>query len=316
LITGKTTLDIEGVRVREMEAPILGGIEAGGTKFVCAVGNAPQNILAEIRFPTTTVEATLGRAIDFFRKQQTLHSKLLAIGIAAFGPLDPNPMSPSFGHITSTPKPGWQNADILGPIRQAFPVAIGFDTDVNGAALGEHRWGAAQGLDTFLYITVGTGIGGGGMLGGTLMHGMLHPEMGHVRLPHDWQADPFAGVCPYHGDCLEGLATGPAIAARWGQPAENLPPDHPAWKLEASYLALAIANLVCTLSPQRIILGGGVMKQSILFPAIRSKVQELLNGYVHTSQILEQIQEYIVPPRLGSRAGVLGAIALAERSLI
>jgi fructokinase len=298
-----------------MKGPIFGGIEAGGTKFVCAVGSGPDRILAEIRFPTTSVEATLGKTIEFFREQEKLHGKISAVGIAAFGPIDLDPGSPTFGYITSTPKPGWRQADILGPIGKALSLPLGFDTDVNGAALGEHRWGAAQGLDTFVYLTIGTGIGGGGMLGGKLMHGMLHPEMGHVRLPHDLQTDPFPGVCPYHGDCFEGLATGPAMAARWGQPAETLPPQHPAWELEAGYLAVAVANLVCTLSPQRIILGGGVMKQAFLFPLIRSKVQSLLNDYVYTPQVLEKIDEYIVPPRLGSRAGVLGAIALAESAI-
>ena len=297
-----------------MKSPIFGGIEAGGTKFVCAVGSGPDQVLAEIRFPTTSVEATLGKTTEFFKEQEKLQGELKALGIAAFGPIDLDPGSPTFGYITSTPKAGWRQADMLGPIRKAFQLPVGFDTDVNGAALGEHRWGAAQGLDTFVYLTIGTGIGGGGMVGGKLMHGMLHPEMGHVRLPHDLQEDPFPGVCPYHGDCFEGLATGPAIAARWGQPAETLPPEHPAWELEAGYLALAVANLVCTLSPQRIILGGGVMKQELLFPLIRSKVQNLLNGYVFTHQILEKIDEYIVPPRLGSRAGVLGAIALAENA--
>ena len=321
-----------------MKEPIYGGIEAGGTKFMCAIGNAPQNILAEAHFPTTTVADTLGQAIEFLRKQPggfpshllgtgvppVRHpagltpvgqpTELAAIGIAAFGPLDLNPQSPFYGYITNTPKPGWQNVDILGAIRQAFPLPVGFDTDVNGAALGEHRWGAAQGLDTFLYLTIGTGIGGGGMIGGKLMHGLLHPEMGHIRVPHDLKRDPFPGVCPYHGDCLEGLASGPAIAQRWGRPAENLPVDHPAWVLEADYLALALTNLICTLSPQRIILGGGVMKQSTLLPAIRRRVQALLNGYIQSVQMLENIHEYIVPPQLGDRAGVLGALALAERA--
>lgn len=297
-----------------MKEPIYGGIEAGGAKFVCALGSGPQNILAEMRFPTADVDATLNQVIDFFHKEHKFHGKISAIGIAAFGPLDLNPTSAWYGYITSTPKPGWQNANILGRIRQAFSVPVGFDTDVNAAALGEHRWGAAQGLDTFVYLTIGTGIGGGGLQDGSLMHGMLHPEMGHMRLPHDQERDPFAGICPYHGDCLEGLASGPAIAQRWGAPAESLPSDHPAWELEAHYLALAIANLVCVLSPQRIILGGGVMNRANLYPAIRGGVQKLLNDYVHTPQILEAIQDYIVAPRLGSRAGVLGALCLAERS--
>ena len=293
---------------------ILGGIEAGGTKFVCAVGTGPDDVRSEIRFPTTTPEETIGRAIAFF-EDQARHVELAAIGIASFGPVDPNPASPTFGYITTTPKPGWANADLAGAIGRALGLPVGFDTDVNGAALGEYRWGAAQGLDTFLYFTIGTGIGGGGMVGGKLMHGLLHPEMGHMRLPHDWQADPFKGACPFHGDCFEGLAAGPAMNARWGQPAETLPADHPAWKLEAHYIALAMSNFIVTISPQRIILGGGVMSGPHMFPALRSEVLELLNGYVQSPAILQHIDEYIVPPGLGNRSGVLGAFALAEAAL-
>ena len=288
---------------------IYGGIEAGGTKFVCAVGTGPDDLQAETQFPTTRPDETIGRAVDFFKAQPI---ELAAIGIAAFGPVDLDPASPTYGHITTTPKPGWTQANLAGRISRALGVPVGFDTDVNGAALGEHRWGAAQGLDTFLYLTIGTGIGGGGMLGGNLMHGLIHPEMGHMRLPHDWDADPFPGICPYHGDCLEGMAAGPAIQARWGQPAQTLPDDHPAWPLQAHYLALALANLICTLSPQRIILGGGVMNVPLLFPLVRREVQDLLNGYVQAPEILDQIDCYIVPPGLASRAGVLGALALAE----
>jgi len=195
-------------------------------------------------------------------------------------------------------------------------LPVGFDTDVNGAALGEYRWGAGEGLDTFLYLTIGTGIGGGGMVGGKLMHGLVHPEMGHMRLPRDRESDPFEGICPFHGDCLEGLASGPALQSRWGQPAETLPPAHPAWTLEAHYLALALVNLICALSPRRIILGGGVMKERQLFPLIGRQVQELLNGYVRAPDILEEIDRYIVAPILGGRAGVRGAIALAEREVM
>jgi fructokinase len=224
------------------------------------------------------------------------------------------PASRTFGYITTTPKPGWANVDIVGPIRQAFDIPVGFDTDVNGAALGEHRWGVAQGLDTSVYLTVGTGIGGGGMINGKLMHGLVHPEMGHMPIPHDLHQDPFAGSCPFHGDCLEGLASGPALEARWGQRAETMPPEHPAWELEAKYLALAVVSLICTLSPQRIILGGGVMQQAHLFPLIRHQVQQLLNNYVNAPAILEHVDEYIVPPGLGHRAGVKGAIALAQQA--
>ena len=292
---------------------MYGGIEAGGTKFVCAVGSGPEDLRGETRFPTTTPEETLNQAIAFFRQQQaTLDEPLTAIGVAAFGPLDPDPDSPTFGFITPTPKPGWANTDFAGVIRRALRLPVGFDTDVNGAALAEQRWGAAQGLDTFVYLTIGTGIGGGGMAAGRLLHGLLHPEMGHLRVPHDRQADPFPGSCPFHGDCLEGLASGPALEQRWGRQAETLPPDHPAWALEARYLALGLVNIILTLAPQRIILGGGVMQQPLLFPLVRREVQKLLNGYIHAPEILERIDNYIVPPALGNRAGVLGAIALAQ----
>jgi fructokinase len=294
-------------------AMMYGGIEAGGTKFVCAVGSGPNDIRADTQFPTTTPDETIGRTIEFFRSHR---AELVALGIASFGPVDLNRASPTFGYITTTPKPGWANTDLAGALRREFGLPVGFDTDVNGAALGEYRWGAGQGLDTFLYLTIGTGIGGGGMVGGKLVHGLVHPEMGHMRLPRDRESDPFDGTCPFHGDCLEGLASGPALQSRWGQPAETLPSDHPAWPLEAHYLALALVNLICTLSPRRIILGGGVMKERQLFPLIRRQVQELLNGYVRAPDILEEIDRYIVAPILGGRAGVLGAIALAEREVM
>ena len=287
-----------------------GGIEAGGTKINCAIGNGPNNIVAEARIPTTTPTETVAAVITFFRAHQAQYP-LQAIGIASFGPVDLNPHSPTYGYITSTPKQGWANVDLVGAIKQAFNLPIGFDTDVNGAALGEYRWGAAQGLSSFIYLTVGTGIGGGGMFNGQLMHGLVHPEMGHIPIPHDRQRDPFAGVCPYHVDCLEGLATGPAMEKRWGTRAENLPLDHPAWDLEAHYLALAMHTFVCMLSPQRIILGGGVGSHPNILPRVRKQTQAALNGYIHAAEITEHIDAFIVAPGLGDRAGVLGAIALA-----
>lgn len=294
--------------------PLWGGIEAGGTKFVCAVGTGPDDLCGEVRFPSTTPEETIGRAIRFFQRQQK--EPLTAVGIASFGPLDPNPDSPTFGYITTTPKPGWAHTDFGGTIRRALGVPVGFDTDVNAAALGEHRWGAAQGLDTFIYLTIGTGIGGGGMVNGKLIHGLMHPEMGHIRIPHDRGVDPYSGSCPYHGDCLEGLAAGPALEERWGQRGETLPADHPAWLLEADYLAFGLVNVICILSPQRIILGGGVMQQHQIFPLVRRRVQELLNDYLPVPAILDRIDDYIVPPGLGDRAGVLGAIALAQHAAV
>ncbi len=290
---------------------VYGGIEAGGTKWVCAVGRGPDDLRDTTRFPTTTPAETLARAIGFFQNYQR-GGPLAAIGVGSFGPIDLDRRSPTYGFITSTPKPGWSNTDVVGALRQILGVPIGFDTDVNAAVLGEHRWGAARDCATAIYLTIGTGIGGGALAGGQLLHGLVHPEMGHMRLPHDQQRDPFPGACPFHGDCFEGLASGPALAARWGRPAETLPPEHPAWPLQAHYLALALVNLICTFSPQRIVLGGGVMEQPALFPLVRAEVQALLNGYVRAPAILDTIDSYIVPPGLGGRAGILGALALAQ----
>jgi fructokinase len=286
---------------------MFGGIEAGGTKFVCAVGSSPEHLVMQ-HFPTTTPAETIARAAEFFAG----HKELRSIGIASFGPLDLNPASKTFGHITSTPKTAWRNFDFAGEVARTTKLPVAIDTDVNGAALAEARWGAARGLDTFVYITVGTGIGGGGLVNGKVMHGLLHPEMGHLRVPHDREDDAYAGCCPFHGDCLEGLASGPALYARWGRAPETLPSEHPAWDLQAHYLALGIQNIICTLSPQRVILGGGVMQRAELFIAIRKKVQVLLNGYVTSAALLDGIDAYIVPPALGDRTGVLGALALAR----
>lgn len=293
---------------------LYAGIEAGGTKFVCALGSGPDDIREQITFPTTHPKETIQQVVNFLQAGIQRSGAISGIGIASFGPLDPQPGSPTYGFISSTPKPGWSNFDLVGAVKRNFDLPISFDTDVNGAALGEWRWGAAAGLDTFVYLTIGTGIGGGGLVNGELMHGLVHPEMGHIRIPHDRADDPFPGNCPFHGDCFEGLANGPAMENRWGQRAETLPPDHPAWVLEAQYIALGLVNFICTLSPQRIILGGGVMQQPQLFPLIHTRVQALLNGYVQADQILEHIDQYIVAPGLGARAGVLGAIALAYRA--
>ena len=298
-----------------MRNGLFGAIEGGGTKFVCAVGKADGKILAETRFPTTTPDETLDRAVSFFQEQSADLGKLSGLGVACFGPLDPNPTSPNYGHILPTPKPGWTGTDVVGRLQAAFGIPIGFDTDVNGAALGEARWGAAQGLSTFLYFTIGTGIGGGAMVEGRLLHGLIHPEMGHVLLPHDIAQDPFPGVCPFHKDCFEGLASGPALEKRWGQRAETLPDDHPAWELEAHYIALAMEGFICAFSPQRIILGGGVPQQPQLIPLVRSKTLALLANYIQAEEILENMDRYIVRPGLGSRAGIAGALALAQQAL-
>ncbi len=293
---------------------LWGGLEAGGTKFVCAVGTGPDQILAEARFPTTTPQETLARTIGFFREQVAQLGQLAAIGVGSFGPVDPDPASPHYGHVTTTPKPGWKNTDVVGPLRAAFGVPVGFDTDVNGAMLGEARWGAARGLANAVYFTIGTGIGGGAILNGKLAHGLVHPEMGHMLLRRDPARDPYGGHCPYHGDCWEGLACGPALEARYGVKAETFGDDHPAWDLEAHYVGQALANVICVLSPERIILGGGVMGQMHLFPRIYREVQAMLNGYVQHAAILDAIDAYIVPPGLGTRSGILGAFALAEQA--
>ena len=276
---------------------------------MCGVGTGPDD-LQLTTVPTTSPQATIDQIIAFFRDQAG--RELSAVGIGAFGPVDLHPESPTFGFITSTPKVGWQQYDLAWTLYRALQVPIGFDTDVNAAAAGEARWGAGRGLPNFLYLTVGTGIGGGALVNGEVIHGLLHPEMGHIRIPHDLGADPFPGSCPYHKDCLEGLASGPAMQARWGKRAQELPADHPAWALEAHYLALGLATWVCTVSPERILLGGGVMQQAGLFPMIRQELLRLLNGYIDAKPLLNEIDSYVAPPELGSRAGVLGAMVLAE----
>ncbi|HOD44194.1 MAG TPA: ROK family protein [Anaerolineaceae bacterium] len=296
-----------------MTKPVLyGGIEGGGTKFVCAVGTGPEDIQAEIRFPTTTPAETMERTIDFFRQ----YPEISAIGLACFGPLDPNPLSPTFGQILPTPKPGWTGANLVGMLKQAFHLPVGFDTDVNGAALGEYHWGNGRGLDVFMYLTVGTGIGGGVFVNGSLLHGMIHPEAGHLPMPHDLVRDPFPGICPFHQDCFEGLATGVAMEKRWGQPAATLPPDHPAWDLEAHYIAHAMTSYIYILSPQRIILGGGVGQRDDILKLVQEKTRAYLNGYVQSPAVLEHMDAYIVHPGLGNRSGVVGALALAQQALI
>jgi fructokinase len=290
---------------------LLAGLEAGGTKFLCAMGTDDGELRVQARLPTTSPAETTEKAIRFFQEQQATFGEAAALGIAAFGPLDLDPRSPFYGHITSTPKPGWADTDLLGSMAQAMNVPVAFDTDVNAAALAEWRWGSAQGLDSVVYMTIGTGIGGGGLLNGRPVHGLVHPEMGHILVPHDRGMDSFPGCCPFHGDCLEGLASGPAIEKRWHARPESLPQDHPAWRLEAHYLAVGLTTVICTLSPRRIILGGGVMKQNHLFPMIRADVVSLLNGYVQAEAIVRGIDEYIVHPGLGDQAGIKGALALA-----
>lgn len=289
---------------------LYGGIEAGGTKFVCIVAGGPRHIVDEIRFKTTTPAETLGRAIQFFQPF-IAQGQIAAIGVGAFGPLDLNPESAAYGFVMATPKPGWSNVNILGTLQQSLQTRIALDTDVNVAGLGESKWGASKGSDPSLYLTIGTGIGGGFIKDGRALIGMLNPEMGHVRIPHDRERDPFPGSCPFHGDCFEGLASGPAIEKRFGLTGAVIPEEDAFWDLEAEYIALALMNYIVTLSPRKIILGGGVMQREFLFPKVRGRVRELLNGYVSSKSILENIESYILPPGLGNQSGSLGAIALA-----
>jgi fructokinase len=288
----------------------LGGIEAGGTKFVCMVGNDPGH-LTEERFPTTTPPETIQRAIEFFLPYAT-NGELEAVGIASFGPLDLDPRSSTYGYITTTPKAGWSHVDLCGEVQRKLGVPVAFDTDVNVAAFGEQYWiPENRPMDPFVYMTVGTGIGIGVVINGSPLHGLMHAEAGHFALPHDWQRDPFPGVCPYHGDCLEGLASGFSMRKRWRQSPECLPDSHPGWDLETDYLALALVNLIYAYSPRKIILGGGVSQHKGLLEMTRCKVSQFMNGYVQSSMLLDRIDEYIVPPALGNRSGGLGAIAMA-----
>ncbi len=280
---------------------------------MCMVGTGPTEIIAEARFPTTTPDETIRNAISFFKPYKT-GGDLAAVGIASFGPVDLNTNSPSYGTITTTPKPCWSGVDLRGPVSKALELPTAFDTDVNAAAFGEQFWLADKALlDPFLYMTVGTGVGVGVVINGSPLHGLLHAEAGHFILPHDTRLDPFAGVCPYHGDCLEGLASGLSMRTRWHQSPEELPPDHPGWDLEAEYLAVALTDLIYAYSPRRIILGGGVSQHPGLHDAVRRKVRRLVRGYVHSPMLEECIDEYIQPPSLGHRSGGLGAIALAIR---
>ena len=289
---------------------LYGGVEAGGTKFVCCVASGPENIIQEVRFATTTPDETLRKTIQFF-EPFVKDGKIRSIGVGCFGPIDIDPASTDYGCITTTPKPGWRNTNVRGFLQQALQVPVAFDLDVNAAALGETKWGASRRLDPSLYLTIGTGIGGGYIKDGKPLVGMLSLEMGHLRIPHDKELDPFPGICPFHGDCFEGLANGPAIEERLGKKGALIPESDPYWDIEAEYIASALVNYILTLSPRKIILGGGVMQREFLFPKVRSRVRESLNGYVASKSILEEMDDYIVPPGLGNQSGSMGAIALA-----
>lgn len=292
-----------------MEKAYLGAVEAGGTKFVCAIGREDGEILERTSFPTTTPSETIGRVIKFFSGKQ-----IAALGVGSFGPVDLDPTSKTYGYITSTPKPYWSNFNLIGELRNHFPISIGFDTDVNAAALGEVAWGAAKGLNSCLYMTVGTGIGAGAYVEGKLLHGLLHPEMGHIPVKRHPE-DTFTGICPFHHDCLEGMAAGPAIEQRWGKKGHEMAEEKQVWEIEAYYLAQAVVNFIYILSPKKIILGGGVMKQTQILPMVRKRVLGMLNNYVGKEEILSGIEQYIVPPELGDNAGLSGSLLLAKQAM-
>jgi fructokinase len=288
---------------------LYGGVETGGTWCVCAVARGRGEIVAETQFPTQDPKSTLAEIVAFFRDRPGVR----AIGIGSFGPVDLDPASPTWGHVmATTPKVKWRGAAVAPVIREALGVPVAFDTDVNAAAVAEHRWGAGQGVDSLCYLTVGTGIGAGLLVAGRPWHGLVHSEAGHMRVPHDRERDPFAGSCPVHGDCWEGLAAGSAIASRWQTPPDRLGDEHPAWSLEAEYLALGIVNLVMVFSPRSVIVGGGVLEHPRLLDMVRHRVPELVARYPDRPQLGEEIDSYLVSPELGDRAGVLGAVALAQ----
>jgi fructokinase len=287
----------------------LGTLEAGGTKMVLSVGNENNELLEQTSIPTETPAKTIPAMVEWFKSKD-----IIALGIGSFGPVDLNPKSQTYGYITSTPKQGWTNQPLLPTLQESLHVPAMIDTDVNAAALAEWKLGAAKGLNSCLYVTIGTGVGAGLVVEGHLVHGLLHPEMGHMLLQPAKNDPTPDGFCPFHKGCLEGLASGPAIAKRWGRKAYELPQDHEAWELEAWYLAQMCMNAICTLSPEKIILGGGVMQQKHLFPMIRKKTQELLNGYIRHQAILEKIDAYITEPGLGTKSGATGALLLAKQA--
>lgn len=285
---------------------LFGALEAGGTKMVMSILDGDGTMLERVSIPTRTPEETMPEMIAFFKAHH-----ICALGIGCFGPLDLNPASPTYGSITATPKLAWRNYPLLPEFTRALNIPVQLDTDVNGAALAESRLGAAKGLGSCVYVTIGTGIGGGVVIGGQCVHGLMHPEMGHQLIAPEATDPAPDGFCPYHKRCLEGLAAGPAIMKRWGIPAQDLPDDHPAWALEASYLAQMCANAMLTFSPEKIILGGGVMHKDFLFPMIREKTLQLLGGYISSPVVDAGLKDYIVSPGLGDNSGVMGAWLLA-----
>jgi fructokinase len=293
----------------------LGAVEVGGTKVVCLVGSGPDDVVARAQIPTEEPNRTLAAVVAFFQREVASGGPLAAVGIASFGPVELRRSHPRYGFIRTTPKPGWSGIDVLGPLQRALGVPMGFDTDVNGAALGEGRWGAARGLDTFVYLTVGTGVGAGAVAGGRVMHGLGHPEMGHLAVSRQPEDD-FAGTCPFHGGCLEGMASGAALAARWGRPAEQIAGDQlrAVVGLEAAYLAAGLRAIVYALAPQRIVIGGGVAALPGLFPLLRDHLSTALGGYPGLPE--HAADDFVVPATLGSLAGPAGALVLADLARI
>ena len=290
---------------------LLAGVELGGTKCVCILGTDPDDVRAVERLPTVERESTLRQVEAVLERWRAQFGAPRALGIASFGPVDLKPGSPTWGYITSTSKSGWRDTDVAQRLGRRLGVPVGLDTDVNGAALAEGRWGAARGLEDYAYVTVGTGIGVGSIVHGRSIFGLNHTELGHIRVVRV-KGDTFAGVCPYHGDCIEGLASGPAIEARAGKPPSQLPPDHPAWDFVVHGLAQLIHTMVLTTAPTRIFLGGGVMSaQSHLFERIQMELKRSLNRYVDSPQLDQGLAQYLIPPGLGTMAGPLGALALA-----
>jgi fructokinase len=292
---------------------LFGAIEGGGTKFVLLVGRSPTDTVRRATIPTTSPEETLARCIAFFREAPA-EQRVAAVGVGMFGPVDLDRRSATYGSITSTPKVGWRNTDVVGPLAKALGVPIGWEHDVTAALLGERRWGAAAGLDPVLYMTVGTGVGAGVFVNGAPLHGLLHPEMGHLLLPA-LPGDDFSGACPFHGRCLEGLVSGPAIAKRAGRPAEELPAASPIWSIVAEYLAMALMNYSLVLSPRRIVIGGGVLHQAALLPRVRQSLRRTLADYLQHPLLRERLDEYVAPSALGDDAGVLGALELAQQAV-
>ncbi len=294
---------------------LFGAIEAGGTKFVCAVAHDAGNLVAETRIATTTPAITLAAARDFFDAVVVEHGPLTAIGVATFGPVDLKPASPTFGRLLATPKSGWAATDLVAPFGQRFGCPVAIDTDVNAAALAESLHGAGRNCGTVVYVTVGTGIGGGVAIDGRTHQGSLHPEMGHIRVPRHDRDRSFAGICPFHGDCLEGLASGPAIEARYGAPLDRLPRDHEAMRVIGYYLGQLATSIVLMLAPERVIFGGGVMNAEPVLHEMRAACANLLNGYAGLGADAAALDRLVVTPGLGERSGITGAIALAQRAL-